>query len=69
MTEYKTVCDTFCWTSQSKMRKIEGHLNLLAAEGWEFVASDPVTVLGFDVGFYLLVKRERPAGAAAGQRP
>lgn len=68
MTEYKTLCDTFCWTSQSKARKIEDHLNRLAAEGWEFVAWDPVTVLGFDIGFYLLVKRERPAGAAAGQR-
>lgn len=56
-TEYKVLCNAFCLTSKSKARKIEAHLNTLSAEGWEFAAIDPLTVLGTDVGFYLILKR------------
>jgi hypothetical protein len=58
-TEYKVICDTFCLTSQAKARKVEDHLNSLSPEGWAFVALDPVLVLGIDVGFYLVVKKEQ----------
>ena len=55
--EYKVISDWFCLTARHKARKIETHLNRLSADGWEFVALDPVLVLGFDLGFYLVVKR------------
>ena len=58
-TEYKVLCDTFCLSSQSKARKIERYLNELSGEGWELAALDPLTVLGIDVGFYLVVKRTK----------
>ena len=60
-TEFKVVCDAFCMTTRGKARKIEKHLTKLTADGWEFLALDPCTVLGTDVGFYLVMKRE--AGA------
>ncbi len=56
-TEYKVLSDALCLTPSSKARKIEMHLNELAIEGWEFVALDPITLLGIDVGFYLVLKR------------
>jgi len=40
-----------------KARRIEAHLNRLSAEGWSFVALNPFIFLGFDVGFYLVLKR------------
>ena len=56
-TQYKVIGDCFCFTSGHKARKIESHLNGLTAQGWEFVALDPVMVFGCDVGFYLVLKR------------
>ena len=56
-TQYKVISDWFCLTAGHKARKVETHLNNLSTEGWEFVALDPVSVLGFDVGFYLILKR------------
>lgn len=56
-TEYKVISDWLCLTAGHKARKIENHLNNLFAEGWEFVELDSVTVLGFDVGFYLILRR------------
>jgi hypothetical protein len=55
--EYKVISDWLCLSAKHKARKIENHLNQLSAEGWEFVALDPVTVLGFDIGFYLILRR------------
>lgn len=55
--EYKVISAWFCLTAGRKARKIEEHLNRLSAEGWIFVALDPVLILGFDVGFYLVLKR------------
>jgi len=55
--EYKVISDWLCLTAAQKARKIEKHLNNLSAEGWEFVALDSVTVLGFDIGFYLVLRR------------
>jgi len=63
--EYKVIGDCFCLTCRSKARKIERHLNDLSLDGWEFAALDPVTVLGCDVGFYLVVKRARDTGTPA----
>ena len=65
-TQYKVISDCFCLTSGSKARKIENRLNSLTAQGWEFVALDPVIVLGCDVGFYLVLKRV-PASSAPTQ--
>ena len=62
-TQYKVISDCFCLTSWSKARKIEHHLNSLTAQGWEFVALDPVMVMGCDVGFYLVLKRVAASGA------
>lgn len=62
-TQYKVISDCFCFTSAHKARKIENHLNSLTAQGWEFVALDPVMVMGCDVGFYLVLKRV-PASSA-----
>jgi hypothetical protein len=55
--EYKVISDWLCLTVAQKARKIENHLNNLSAEGWEFVALDPMTVLGCDIGFYLVLRR------------
>lgn len=63
-TQYKVICDWLCLTAGHKARKIERHLNNLSAEGWEFVALDSVTVLGFDVGFYLVLKRPSPTSTS-----
>ena len=60
-TEYKVISDWLCLTAGHKARKIEDHLNGLSVEGWEFVALDPLTVLGFDIGFYLVLKRSSSA--------
>jgi hypothetical protein len=57
-TKYKVVCDSLCLTTGHKARKIEAHLNREAEEGWELAAFDPVLVLGFDVGFYLVLKKD-----------
>lgn len=59
-TQYKVISDWLCLTARHKAAKIERHLNILSAKGWEFVALDPVTVLGFDIGFYLVLKRPSP---------
>jgi hypothetical protein len=56
-TQYKVISDWFCFTAGHKALKIERHLNALSAEGWEFVALDPLTFLGCDLGFYLVLKR------------
>lgn len=64
-TQYKVISEWLCLTAGHKARKIEGHLNDLSAEGWEFVALDSVTVLGFDVGFYLVLKRLSPQSASS----
>jgi len=48
-----------------KARKIEKHLNEHSATGWAFVALDAVTVLGFDIGFYLVLGRTLPRDASA----
>jgi hypothetical protein len=56
-TEYKVISDWFCISARSKARKIENHLNNLSDEGWEFVGLDAVTILGFDIGFYLVLRR------------
>ena len=54
---YRVISDWRCLTAEHKAKKIESHLNNLSAEGWEFVALDSITVLGFDLGFYLVLKR------------
>jgi hypothetical protein len=59
-TQYKVISDCLCLTSRHKARKIESHLNTHSADGWEFVALDPVIVFGCDVGFYLVLKRIAP---------
>lgn len=59
-TEYKVISDWFCLTAGHKAMKIERHLNYLSTEGWEFVALDSVIVLGFDIGYYLVLKRLSP---------
>jgi hypothetical protein len=56
--EYKVLRDSLCLSSAQKARKIETRLNDMAKEGWRFVALDAVTVLGFDVGYYLVLARE-----------
>lgn len=63
-TEYRVVTDWLCLTSRSKARKIEARLNQMAPEGWQFVSLDAVTVLGFDVGYYLVVCRSRQPESA-----
>jgi hypothetical protein len=60
MTEYKVISDWFCMTSIHKARKMERHLNTHAKEGWEFAAVKNMLILGFDVGFYLILKRAIP---------
>jgi hypothetical protein len=55
--EYKVISNWLCLTAGHKARKIENHLNDLSAEGWEFVELESVTVLGFDIGFYLILRR------------
>ena len=59
-TEYRVISEWLCLSVGHKARKIEGYLNNLSAEGWEFVALDAVTVLGCDIGFYLVLKRTSP---------
>jgi hypothetical protein len=56
--EYKVLSDSLCLSSAQKARKIETRLNDMAKEGWRFVALDAVTILGFDVGYYLVLGRE-----------
>ena len=56
--EYKVASNWLCLTAGHKARSIETQLNDLAKQGWRFVALDAVTVLGFDVGYYLVVGRE-----------
>ncbi len=56
--EYKVVSDWLCLSSTQKARKIEGHLNEFAKQGWRFVSLDAVAVLGFDIGYYLVLGRE-----------
>ena len=57
--EYKVIADPWCLTAGSKAKKIERHLNQLAQDGWELAKIDPVMVLGFDVGFYLVLQKEK----------
>jgi hypothetical protein len=56
--EYKVAGSWLCFTSSHKARKIERQLNDLAQQGWRFVALDSATVLGCDIGYYLVVGRE-----------
>lgn len=60
-TEYKVISDWLCFSPKYKAKKIENHLNSSAASGWEFVALDPVMLLGIDIGFYLVLERPSPA--------
>ncbi len=55
--EYKVISDWLCLTAAQKASKIENHLNNFSAKGWEFVALDSMTVLGCDIGFYLVLRR------------
>jgi len=55
--EYKVIPEAFYWTTTEKARRIERDLNRLAQDGWELAAIDPVTFLGFDVGYCLIVRR------------
>jgi len=55
--EYKVIPEAFYWTTAEKARRIERDLNRLAQDGWELVVIDPVTFLGFDVGYCLVVRR------------
>jgi hypothetical protein len=68
-TEYRVISDWLCLTAGHKAKKIERHLNNLSAEGWEFVALDAVSVLGFDLGFYLVLKRPFPSNTSTAARP
>ena len=54
----------FASTDEHKAKKIERNLNNLSAEGWEFVSLNSVMLLGFDIGFYLVLKRMSQKGAA-----
>ncbi len=56
--EYKVVKKWLCLSAGDKARKIEAQLNEFATQGWRFVALDAVTVLGFDIGYYLVVGRQ-----------
>jgi hypothetical protein len=56
--QYKVLSDWLCLSSAQKARKIETQLNDMAKEGWRYVALDAVTILGFDVGYYLVLGRE-----------
>jgi len=64
-TQYKVISEWLCFTAAHKARKIEGYLNTLSAEGWEFLALDSVTWLGCDLGFYLVLKRAVPQSSSA----
>ena len=55
--QHKVISDWWCLTPGHKAMKTERHLNNLSTNGWEFVALDPMTFLGIDVGFYLVLKR------------
>jgi len=55
--EYKVISKWWCVTARQKARKIENHLNAMSAEGWEFAGLESVTVLGIDIGFYLVLRR------------
>ena len=68
-TEYRVISDWLCVTAGHKARKIEGHLNKLSAEGWEFVTLDSATVLGCDIGFYLVLKRSSPSSNSTQAQP
>lgn len=56
--EYKVASSWLCFSASHKARKIETLLNDMAKQGWRFVALDAVTVLGFDIGYYLVLGRE-----------
>ncbi len=56
--EYKVASSWFSFSASQKARRIETYLNDMAKDGWRFVALDAVTILGFDIGFYLVVGRE-----------
>lgn len=65
-TEYQVITETLYWTTAEKSRRIQNHLNRLSPDGWTLVALDPVTFLGFDVGFSLVVGREVKQGQQEG---
>jgi hypothetical protein len=56
--QYRVASSWVCYSAGHKARKIETYLNDMAKDGWRFVALDAVTVLGFDIGYYLVVGRE-----------
>jgi hypothetical protein len=56
--EYKVISNWLCFSSGHKARKIESQLNEMAKQGWRFVALDAVTVLGCDIGYYVVLGRE-----------
>jgi hypothetical protein len=68
-TQYKVISDWLCLSAAQKARKIERHLNVLSAEGWEFVALDSAMVFGFDIGFYLVLKRTSSNSQSTVARP
>ncbi len=58
--EYKVIPEAFYWTVAGKAQRIQAVLDLWSPDGWELAAIDPVTFLGFDVGFCVVLKREAP---------
>jgi hypothetical protein len=56
--EYKVTSAWFCYSASHKANMIQTYLNDMAKDGWRFVALDAVTVLGFDIGYYVVVGRE-----------
>ena len=59
--EYRVCSSWFCYSASHKAGKIQTYLNDMAKDGWRFVALDAVTVLGFDIGYYVVVGREPKA--------
>ena len=57
--EYKVIADSFCITPGHKARKIERHLNEHAKDGWRLDTLNGVFFVGIDVGFYIVLRRER----------
>jgi hypothetical protein len=56
--EYQVLSNALYLSSASKARRVEAQLNEMAKQGWRFVSLESITVLGFDVGYYLVVARQ-----------
>ena len=63
-TQYKVISDWLCYSAAHKAGKIEKLLNNFSAAGWEFVALDSITLVGIDIGFYLVLKQAPPQNTA-----